>query len=429
MKKEIKAENEKILKIIENYNNNNKKTIAIFCDAYYPAVDGVIKVFENHAKLLSAKNNVIVCVPKHKSRVDNKRNYLVIGTASMPVSSVGYDLGFPNNDTFFNKAMKKARIDIIHLHSPFSLGNYAVSLAKKKHIPVIGTFHSLYKQDFYKATKNKAISKILTNIIISVFNKCNIVTTMNNFAAEKLRDYGYTGEIILLQNATDFKMSNKYIQKIKKVREELCLYDYDMVFSYMGRIITEKQVFFILDILKELKERGYKIKLIVIGTGVEIVKFKNKIREYKLKDNIYLAGMVKDAAKKASLIGASDLFVFPSTYDTDGIVKIEAAYMKIPTICVENTGVSSTITDNVNGYISKLDKKIFTDRIINIFKDKEKLKIIGENAYRDLAITWNDIYNDLVQIYENEINKNTIERIKRARKYRKISKQDKTKNT
>ena len=42
-----KEKNKQILERIEEYNQNGKRTIAIFCDAYYPAVDGVIKVFEN----------------------------------------------------------------------------------------------------------------------------------------------------------------------------------------------------------------------------------------------------------------------------------------------------------------------------------------------------------------------------------------------
>ena len=107
--------NKKILSIIEEYNNNGKRTIAIFCDAYYPAVDGVIKVFENQAMLLSKNNNVIVCVPKHKNKLyEDDRPYLVLGSGSIPASSVGYDYALPAFDTFFNKAINKARIDVVH---------------------------------------------------------------------------------------------------------------------------------------------------------------------------------------------------------------------------------------------------------------------------------------------------------------------------
>jgi len=179
--------NKKILEIIEEYNNNGKRTIAIFCDAYYPAVDGVIKVFENQAMLLSKNNNVIVCVPKHKNKIDDDRPYLVLGCGSIEISSVGYDYGLPAFDNFFNKAIRKARIDLVHFHSPFTMGTFATALAKKRKIPCIGTFHSEYKKDFYKATKNNALTSLLTSIIIGVFNKCDLVLTMNPYAASTIR--------------------------------------------------------------------------------------------------------------------------------------------------------------------------------------------------------------------------------------------------
>ena len=182
-----------ILKKIEEYNRNGRRTIAIFCDAYYPAVDGVIKAFENQAQILSKSNNVIVCVPMHKNSIENDREYLVIGVKSYYIKSLGYDCGVPNLDRFFNSVIKKARIDIIHFHSPFGLGAYAVKLSKKRKVASIGTFHSLYKINFFRSTKSKFISNVLTYIIMKVFDKSTLVLTMNEFSSKVLRDYGYHG--------------------------------------------------------------------------------------------------------------------------------------------------------------------------------------------------------------------------------------------
>lgn len=263
-----REKNRKILSTIEEYNNNGKRTIAIFCDAYYPAVDGVIKVFENQAMLLSKNNNVIVCVPKHKNKIDDDRPYLVLGCSSISVSSVGYDCAFPNLDDFFNKAIKKARIDIIHLHSPFALGNYAVTLAKKRKIPVIGTFHSEYKQDFYKATKNKSIAQVLTNVIVSVFNKCDLVLTMNNYAASIIKSYGYKGDIKLVPNSTGFVVHENIEKEKEEIRQKYKITSDYNVFSFIGRLVIEKQIYFIADVLKKLKEKNIKFKMIDRKTHV-----------------------------------------------------------------------------------------------------------------------------------------------------------------
>jgi len=414
-KESIVKENNKILKTIEEYNNNGKRTIVIISDAYYPAVDGVIKVFENQANILKQKNNVVLCVPKHKNKVYSDCDYLVIGVNSIPASTVGYDCAFPNLDAFFNKAMRKLRIDIIHFHSPFGLGSYAVNLAKRKKVPVIGTFHSLYKQDFYRVTKNNYLSQLLTNIIISPFNKSTLVTTMNNFAANELRNYGYKGDIKLLPNATDFKPIEDIDDEIALLKNKYNISNDEIIFSFLGRIIKEKQIFFLINVLKILKERGLKFKMLFIGKGLDEDKLKKKIREYELSNEVIMVGLVKDIKTKSALLKMSKLFLFPSTYDTDGIVKIEAAAMNVPSLCIAGTGAASTIIDNENGYISELDEETYANKIFSILDNKEQLEKVSKKAYNDLYVTWEDVVSKLENIYDEQIENYKNKKIKKKK--------------
>ena len=50
--------------------------------------------------------------------------------------------------------LKNTHLDIVHIHSPFTMGRVGIDYAKKNNIPVIGTMHSQYKQDFLRASKN-----------------------------------------------------------------------------------------------------------------------------------------------------------------------------------------------------------------------------------------------------------------------------------
>ena len=420
-RKKINNENNNILNKINEFNNNGKRTIAIFCDAWYPAVDGVIKTFENHARILAKDNNVLVCVPKHKNKTyETNRDFLVIGTNSLNVSkSVGYDCGVPAFDEFFTKVMKVAKIDIIHIHSPFFMGSYAINIAKKKKIPVIGTFHTSYKDEFYRNTKSSLISQILTNIIVKVFSKTNLILTMNNYAANTLREYGYKGEIKLLSNATDFNLTDDISLEVENLRKEYKISDDEVVFSYIGRIVKEKQLFFLLDVFQVLKQKGIKFRMFYIGQGLDFNKLKKKIDEYKLNNETVLTGVVTDTTKKAALLNMSDLFLFPSNYDTDGIVKIEAACVKVPSLCIKDTGAASTITDNINGFLSELDVEKYANRIIEIISDKENLKKVGEQAYKDLYITWEEVVEKLSNIYDEEIEKHKIKLEKKKKRTRK----------
>ena len=117
-----------LLKKIEEMNNNGKKTIAIFTDAFFPVIDGVVSVVDNYAKRLKKYFNVVVCAPRHKISHD-EREYLVIEMGSIFFNKLGYDYAVPEMDAQFKQIIKKLRIDLVHLHSPFNAGFFAVKLA------------------------------------------------------------------------------------------------------------------------------------------------------------------------------------------------------------------------------------------------------------------------------------------------------------
>jgi len=155
--------------------------------------------------------------------------------------------------------------------------------------------------------------------------------------------------------------------------------------------------------------------MIYIGKGVDGGKLKKRIAENGLTDDVILTGSVTDEVYKSALLGISELFIFPSMYDTDGIVKIEAACVKVPTICIKGTGASSVLTDNVNGFLSELDVDIFSNRIMELIKDREALRRVGERAFKDLYVTWEEIVERIEKVYDEQIEKMLIKKLNKAR--------------
>lgn len=75
------------------------------------------------------------------------------------------------------KILNNYNLDIVHIHSPFSIG---IDYAKKRKIPIIATIHSQYKQDFLRAVRINWIENILTKKIIKQFNRCDECSTVNS---------------------------------------------------------------------------------------------------------------------------------------------------------------------------------------------------------------------------------------------------------
>ena len=119
-----------------------------------------------------------------------------------------------------------------------------------------------------------------------------------------------------------------------------------------------------------------------------------------------MVGRITDRELLANYFKLSDLFLFPSIYDTNGLVQIEAASQKTPTIFLEGTAASSATKDNVNGYHAKNNVKEFADKIVEIFADESKYQAVCENAYKDIYHTWDDIvmegYNRYLELIEEK---------------------------
>ena len=112
-------------------------------------------------------------------------------------------------------------------------------------------------------------------------------------------------------------------------------------------------------------------------------------------------GRVEDRDELARFYVRSDLFLFPSWYDTNSIVQIEAASQKTPTVFIEKTVTSSTITNNFNGFTTPNSAYEYAKRINEILNDKELLQKVSENAYKTVYKTWDNVVDEVYELYNN----------------------------
>ena len=118
-----------------------------------------------------------------------------------------------------------------------------------------------------------------------------------------------------------------------------------------------------------------------------------------------LVGKIEDRIELASIYKRADLFLFPSVYDASSLVQIESASQKTPGVFLKNTATSSTITDNVNGFLSEETVGAYSDKIIEVMGNKELYKKVSNNAYYDLYRTWDEAVDEIYEIYKDLIAK------------------------
>jgi glycosyltransferase involved in cell wall biosynthesis len=369
-----------------------KLKIGMFIDEWYPNIDGVIVVVENLIKNLSKYADVTLVIPKMNDDKDIFFPVKTIQVDSIPVLLADYRLGLADLEYLkLKKQFKNIDFDIIHIHSPFSIGRLGIRIAKDKNIPVIATMHTRWEFEFEKYLKSKVITELCVKHLIKSYNKCNSSIALNKSLVKVYKDYGYKGKFKIINNGTDLKIVSNKKKALNRVNNLFKLNKNDIVFLFVGRIISIKNIFFILDTLKELKRRKFNFKMIYVGDGPDYDSLNKRINEYDLNNEVILAGKIMDRELLKSIYYRANLFLFPSLFDSSSLVQIEAASQETPTIFIEGSVTADTVENNINGFTSKEDINSFADRIEEIISNKKLYSKVQKNAKKDLAKHWSEV--------------------------------------
>lgn len=371
-------------------------------DSWYPDVCGPVIVAENYCKIMNRSNNCSLVVPefskKQRKSVNKNFDFPITEVVSLPAPE-GTRCALPALDPRLNKIIKH-KPDILHAHSPFLIGEYFVNLGKFLKIPTVMTFHTKFYDEFLRVTKSKILAEALTDTITRVIRKADFVLTVSKGAAKTLREYGYKGEIGVIRNGTDMTQAKNPDKLIEKINAQYNLEGQKNVLLFVGRIVAVKNISMVLDALKYVKERGVDFKFVIVGDGTEKLSLEQLTKELNLEQNVIFTGMIRDREFLKGFYLRSDLFLFPSVFDTASLVPIEAATFALPTLLIKDSPTSEILSDNINGFTAQNDAVKFADRICEILGDKELLQKVSFASKSEVYRSWEDTVEEVLEFYQ-----------------------------
>ena len=226
----------------------------------------------------------------------------------------------------------------------------------------------------------KFFANRLSHFLIRNFaNDTDAVFAPTESTKEYLRNVGVSRYIKVMPTGIDFDYYNCSQQKIDELRQEL-IGDSEHLLISVSRLSKEKNLYFLLDGIKRLKENSdLNFKLIIIGSGSEEKNIKSFIKNNDLEDYIELIGAV-DFREMGEYYLASDLFVFASTTETQGMVLLEAMAGYNPVVAVKSSGIDDVIENGSNGYKTEEDIEKWSLKIKELLTDREKYKKSSQKA-------------------------------------------------
>ena len=376
--------------------------VGLFCESFLPVIDGVGRVVHAYARYLDGMGHeVTVAAPMYASGHDAESRFRPVTWRSFSVPRARlYRIGFSSLDAGYRKRIGKIDLDIVHAHSPFSAGSAAHHVAKRLGVPLVYTFHTKFYEDFHKATRSRAIAGAAARFVARYMRRCDEVWAVSEGAAKVIRDYGFAGPVRVMPNGADLHLKDEGAARTAVERFGL---GHAPVLLYAGHLDWKKNILLILNACGRLHKEGFAFQLVLAGQGKDAEAIQRKARELGFADHLVMTGHLTDTALLDGLYQSAALFVFPSVYDTAGMVVREAAVMGTPSVLIRGSSAAEGVLHEQNGFLCDNDPESLAQVIRSALSDPAKLAAAGRRARETIPLAWSSVMKDVEKQYERVI--------------------------
>ncbi|WP_324757324.1 glycosyltransferase family 4 protein [Haloarcula sp. GH36] len=309
--------------------------VATFTDTYLPTVNGVtytVKTWRDHWQARGGRMDVVYPRSAHEPTAGEHP------VRSLPFPFYeGYRLGMPQ----IPGAVRNA--DLVHAHTPFSLGMAGQRLARKLDVPLVASYHTPTAEYAEYVSFNGAVEATVRSSAESYerwyLDRADVVVAPSDRTADYIRDLGVDVEVAVISNGVDtdfFEPKDR-----DAVRERHDLPDGPLV-GYTGRHGYEKCL---EDIVAACE--GLDVTVVFGGDGPAREELEATAAESDV--DVRFLGFL-DREELPGLYSALDVFAFPSPVETQGLVALEANCCGTPVAGVDAGALSDTIEDGETGY-------------------------------------------------------------------------------
>lgn len=389
--------------------------IGLFTDTYHPATNGIVNVVDITREQLEAMGHeVYVFCPKVSSDTKEYDDH-VIRFPSLPSGL------FDDNrvSVFFPpialRSIRKLNLDVIHFFTPLQIGMMGIYAAQRTDAILVGqhctdfyqyvehypqvlpgilamamtlpftvkfdgvdarTLLRIYRPQLGAVQWNK---DVVESMMALVYSRCDIVISVSRKSQRQLESWRkkYNYDVAVLPTGVD-PLPRPTKAQVKQFREDWGIAPDDQVVSNIGRIGAEKNLAILISSLKKILKTNPRARLLYVGDFDYLETLKQLAAESGVGDRITFTGRIP-RQELGVAYAASDVFVFPSVMDTQGLVVHEAANAGLPIVYVDKY-VTEAVEDGKNGFIARNSAASIADKITILFDDDQLRKKFGAKS-------------------------------------------------
>ena len=256
-----------------------------------------------------------------------------------------------------NSFKKKSKCKIVFI--PVGLGTID-SLVKKIDLKNLGNF--INSVDYY-GVKDDKMARYLKNI--------DLVVPENEILYSLYKKFYHLDNVLLLQNF-------RYSTPIKRVYKR----SGSLKIVYMSRIVENKGALDLLNVAKNLADKGLKISVDFYGE----IQLENPDVFLKQLDKNFVYKGICDPKDSIKTLANYDLLCLPTKYYAEGTpgVVVESFFAGTPCLISNYSQVKSLVKNGQTGLVYEFNNiKDLEDKIEGIYYNKYDLESISKNVLKE----------------------------------------------
>lgn len=282
--------------------------------------------------------------------------------------------------------------NLIHVSAPDVTGHRAVSYARDNGIPCLASLHTRFETypRYYGIGFLEPLAVYLSK---RFYNRVDHVVVPGRGMKELVREWGVETPISIWSRGVNhdrFKPERRSLER----RRSLGIADNEVAVAFLGRLVLEKGLDIFSEVAAELKARGVRHKILVIGDGPARDWFAERV-----PDAVFAGFQTGDDLGRA--VASMDIFFNPSVTETFGNVTLEAMACGVPVVAAHASGAVGLVDEGETGFlVPPRDVKAYADAIQRLCEDDALRQRLGANGHaKAQGFVWDRINQAVLDAY------------------------------
>jgi phosphatidylinositol alpha 1,6-mannosyltransferase len=373
--------------------------VVIVTESFLPQINGVtnsvLRVLEH---LRSQGHEAMVIAPVSAGGVHEYAGYRVKRVPSFEMKGM-LPVGFPQKT--LEPLIDGFSPDVIHLASPFFLGNYAARVAQRLEIPTL----SIYQTDVAGFARHYGLTiahDSLKKWVARIHTRTTRTLAPSNWSCQDLKNSG-VDNVHLWQRGVDSVKFSPEKRDINLRCELLGDRPDRKLVGYVGRLANEKRI----DDLVALDKRD-DIQLVIVGDGPARMRLERELPEAKFVG--YQGG--EDLARYYASL---DIFVHTGKHETFCQSIQEALASGVPVIAPNTGGPTDLVNHGWTGFLIDTSNSYSLNHSVNQILYSSEHRLMSERARGSVIHrTWESVNSQLVEHYKQLAENNLAKQSERV---------------